>query len=477
MQKKIPTSYLLWFLCLIFSFIQVFSQNSETHTTFFRVRESSALANAFQKSQINDNFYYHDIDLTGHPINLNGVVKLNLKYPIFLLHANEEQTPFLIYPGENINVNFDSIGKVTFSIEGNVERTNELYFFPKLIDKTDNITYYFKTMPFIKKISSLQELENLEKIINGIKIDRLNFLKSYSITFPVSSRFKKIAETAIVYAATYDSLNLYCINKEFLRNKGVFKQKITTIAETYRTRTFENMFFSNRALAALISSYVCGNCNCLFQTPTDFINQANFILENFSGPSLEYLSFKTLYDGFKNNIPMPSDAQRKLFASITDSLYISEIQKVMNSHKPYAFEHDAIVNAREVKNTIRNLLAKYKGNVILIDIWATWCAPCRAEIPYSKKLKEMFRLDSVKLIYLSTDEDFEEWFKVSSENDLGHDNYLILNPGKFEFAKIGNNLFIPKYLLFNKKGQLVNDDAPRPSDPKLIELLKQLVIE
>lgn len=128
-------------------------------------------------------------------------------------------------------------------------------------------------------------------------------------------------------------------------------------------------------------------------------------------------------------------------------------------------------------NTIpfKDLLSLYAGNVIYIDMWASWCAPCIQEMPSSLILQEQFQGKSVKFLYLSQDEEDERWRKAISKHSITGDHVrmsreMVLNlSGQFNIGQI------PRYMMVNKQGQIVSADASSPSDPKTVEAIKELL--
>jgi thiol-disulfide isomerase/thioredoxin len=56
----------------------------------------------------------------------------------------------------------------------------------------------------------------------------------------------------------------------------------------------------------------------------------------------------------------------------------------------------------------KKLIAAHKGRVVLIDFWATWCKPCRAEMPELVKLEQKLRAQGFDLVTISADEPDKE---------------------------------------------------------------------
>jgi len=126
-------------------------------------------------------------------------------------------------------------------------------------------------------------------------------------------------------------------------------------------------------------------------------------------------------------------------------------------------------------------LSDFKGKVVYIDFWATWCGPCLAEIPHSKKLKDKFvGNDSIVFMYVSVDnEDYiEEWKALVKKKGLTGVQLIARDGGKEE--RVGERYglqFIPRFVLIDKMGRVANFEAPAPSDSHAEVLIKQLLTE
>ena len=95
-------------------------------------------------------------------------------------------------------------------------------------------------------------------------------------------------------------------------------------------------------------------------------------------------------------------------------------------------------------------------------------------MPYLKDLKQKFNADEFKVIEISIDKDYSAWVRASKLEGLSkeEDNYIISSWKKSSLYKNFKIETIPRYLLFDKNGKIINEDAPRPSENELEKLIK-----
>lgn len=117
-----------------------------------------------------------------------------------------------------------------------------------------------------------------------------------------------------------------------------------------------------------------------------------------------------------------------------------------------------------------------KGKYVYIDVWATWCQPCKNEIPYLKKVEEQFHDKNIEFVSISVDQpkDYETWKKMVTEKELGGVQLIADNNWSSKFVQDYKINGIPRFILIDTEGKIISPDAPRPSDSKLTELLTSL---
>lgn len=121
-------------------------------------------------------------------------------------------------------------------------------------------------------------------------------------------------------------------------------------------------------------------------------------------------------------------------------------------------------------------LSDFKGKVVFMDIWATWCPPCMAEMKSAKSLKEKYKDNhDIVFLYISIDKDEERWKEIVKKKEIkgvhliskGGDEEAILQ--KYDVPSI------PRFVIVDKQGNIADWNAKWPSDPELTSDLDRLL--
>jgi len=124
-------------------------------------------------------------------------------------------------------------------------------------------------------------------------------------------------------------------------------------------------------------------------------------------------------------------------------------------------------------------LTDFKGKVVLLDVWATWCGPCKKEIPSLKKLEEEFHAKDIVFISYSIDElkDLDKWKKMIVDEQLKGVQLIGSAAWKSPICSDYTITGVPRFMVFDKNGKIVTIDAPRPSNPELKALLEKELLK
>ncbi len=119
-------------------------------------------------------------------------------------------------------------------------------------------------------------------------------------------------------------------------------------------------------------------------------------------------------------------------------------------------------------------LKDFKGKYVYIDVWATWCGPCKAEIPHMKKVEEQYHGKNIEFVSISIDAEKNKatWKKMIEDKKMA--GVQLFANGDRTFVEGYKVAGIPRFILIDPQGKIIRADAPRPSSPKLIELFNSL---
>jgi thiol-disulfide isomerase/thioredoxin len=108
-------------------------------------------------------------------------------------------------------------------------------------------------------------------------------------------------------------------------------------------------------------------------------------------------------------------------------------------------------------------LSDLRGKLVYVDIWATWCGPCINEHPYWEKLKADYEGKAVAFVTLSIDNNPEPWKKMLVDKDMEGNQWYAPGAWRSDIATHFMVTSIPRFLLFDTEGRILDPTAERPS--------------
>ena len=204
---------------------------------------------------------------------------------------------------------------------------------------------------------------------------------------------------------------------------------------------------------------------------TDFIGMDEAAFEVFKNKKreldLELLKDKKLNASFVATEKASMEATLKGLSDYYQQT--KSLNKLNNTASP-SFDYE---NHKGGKTKLED----FKGKYVYIDVWATWCGPCRAEIPFLKKTEEMYHDKNIVFVSISVDvdKDHDKWKNFVTEKQLGGVQLIADKNWNSDFmASYGINS-IPRFILIDPNGKVVKANAARPSSPQLKEELDKLL--
>lgn len=418
--------------------------------------------------------------------------KISSTTPLFIRDVSPAQMIYILYPNDSITIHRDLNNTRYFAFKTNDRvRNNELHFFIDLYETAKD----FRSAKILKDSVQIKDLTFSDKLLEQttnfllrestliknnpqlaerystlLLSERMAFLKNYAASQTLSPAFIELVTEYFQYS--YYEQIIKTAHDEF-RKEGLvnnqLSEKITTFHKNFNNEHYAFMPVYRR------SAYMYAQYLSALKNGTD---NAEKLLEtiklNFDGSTKEYLLFKTVSNLLAVNSNKESPIVTKYFAWATNKDFIKNIRQTLALNSEVSLAETELEDYSGKKIKLTDLIASYKGYVVYVDLWASWCTPCMREMPYSHIIKEKLKSEKIKFLYFSFDAKIADW---QSSNAVTHDSnsFIVLGNFKSLLAKQHKITTIPRYIIFDKKGNVVNSNAKIPSEKGLeLDLKKQL---
>ncbi len=388
---------------------------------------------------------------------------LNLKKGYYKLEAAKQYTWLYVKPGDKLQLttdykDFDN--QLKYKGKGadiNNYLVRKILLDEKLKSKT-NYAYYARLDEkiFVKLLDSVDSLHiSLLKLVKDNTFKRLeklrnNFIRSRMLAFyPLAKRY-------ISKDTTFKVSKNYPKAYQGIKVSDTMIYKLPDIV--YHIGNFidyqiDKMKMDGKNKAIYKMKYIAGNIK-----NQDLANELAYQLANYdlmySGDIDE---FYTLFNKIEKNPGYKAKIKTKY-----DNL--KALQPGVPSPDFTAYD----INGNEYH------LKDFAGKSLYIDLWATWCGPCRAEIPFLDKIKEHYKDKPINFLSLDVYDDKAMWEKIVKQQKMT--GWQLINTDRdMPFLKKYVVDGIPRFILLDKEGKIIDADAPRPSDKTLIPLLDKTI--
>ena len=187
---------------------------------------------------------------------------------------------------------------------------------------------------------------------------------------------------------------------------------------------------------------------------TYFANELSFESALFGENSYEILS---LYDQFVNDYP-----NSEYTPYLTP--YFEKLRDYHRKSLNAGFgENVNFVDGYQGLNTLAKCIAPFNGKKVYVDVWATWCAPCRAEFLKKETLEAILEKQDIEMLYISIDgdgsdkawKDFLKYYEPAG-NHLRANQQLVDDLRKVQHSGGEGSLGVPYHIMFDENGNQID---------------------
>ncbi|KGL58774.1 TlpA family protein disulfide reductase [Polaribacter sp. Hel1_85] len=389
------------------------------------------------------------------------------KKGLYQMIYNKMRTNIHLEKGYDLTLNADSKAlDSTVAISGNgAEENNFLRARTKKAKEIDGAEKIYTLKQDVFKDKMNTSISSLTELLGNTK--------GISESFRIAQQ-KDIKYTYLNRMANFESNHAYYTKNKDFKVPSDFLNDLENI--DYDN---EEDYINSRAYKSLVSNYY-KNKAAEIKT-SENISEDIAALKAFSTAKTQTIKNDLLSSTIASitrtehldeyyNLFMAASTDKKQKETIAESY--RNLKKVQAGNPSPKFEN--YVNYAGGTTSLDDL----KGKYVYIDVWATWCRPCIGEIPALKEIEKKYHGKNIEFVSISVDRQssYEKWKKMVKDKELGGVQLFADNDFKSKFMKDYVINGIPKFILLDPKGNIVNANAPRPSDSKLITLFNELGI-
>jgi thiol-disulfide isomerase/thioredoxin len=210
---------------------------------------------------------------------------------------------------------------------------------------------------------------------------------------------------------------------------------------------------------------------------TNLADKGAVARQHLTGKVYQYALARVLVENCEKSTPASvRDAVSLLSSTPNSASYVAAVkakcgdvmarkdEPVVAANKKKAVDPNAFSFTNPKGETVT--LDDFKGKVVYLDVWASWCGPCRAEFPSSKQLHDRLtakQKEKVVFLYLSIDDTEAAWKKALDALQLPGEQGWSKGGWQSRTVQYFGIQSIPRYILIDKKGKVADADAKRPS--------------
>ena len=397
----------------------------------------------------------------------------------FTLSISTSENSIYLVPGKELNITLIpeikeikgkerkifNLARLNMRFEGEVASINR-YLNENVMERVPDKSFLLEQSEYIKEMEEViaRNRENLNRFELDEQFKEREYIKmKYQALealarYPIQHYWKGGNQLGIIYDHGKDMslIHNYLMN-EIKDDEELWKE------ESYR-------IFFGRAIGALIGLHTKKDRDLMFLKRLEKVKslvKSEVILEDYvQEQALNYIeatesdtlgSLESAYQQY-----VKKQAYHEALAKAKESWKKSSVGTDFSNDESAYVDIDG--------NSFS--LSSLKGKYVYIDIWATWCGPCRQELPHLKKLEEKFANKNIVFVGISVDNRLKDWARMVKQSDMpgiqlyGGPNCPIMKD--YQIAGI------PRFFLLDRDGKIINPNMSRPSNSATEQALNEL---
>lgn len=399
----------------------------------------------------------------------NFQFKFNITHPQVIGFFSR---PIYVSPGDSVLATLTGgslYSPLKLSFKG---RNADPYIYASLYDSLHTaLNYKFFEYEFKNKLPTYFDLLNANKKI------LLKNLEDYSKNHQLTDEFKAYAFNQIVYDY-YEQL-LFPITV-----KGI---PLEEVPPSY-SNVIDQINLTNNSMVNKWEYDWAAIHYIDYKRKKTGGNELQLINDNATGLTREFLLTHYADKLISSYSPKDSLTTKNLYEQLDKAVlnqesrkYFTPLKEKLNRYLtplPEKVLLTALIDSLGHKLSFRDLLAKSRNKFLVLDFWASWCAPCRGGMPKVNKVKKDFNKKDVEFVFMSLDDTMKEWRDGLKMTKVPGNHYWITANFKSALAEYLNIHSIPHYVIINKTGKFEKMDACSPDrgeyglESQLNEILK-----
>jgi thiol-disulfide isomerase/thioredoxin len=398
----------------------------------------------------------------------------------------KEYRSFLVYPKDHIFITASASNDFipTFStLNKNEVRDREL----SVIKTFENL----EKLPVVPILADYDyaSIMNMEKALKSriAPAERKSqaLFDSLCNAYGVSQKFRKLTKDFVRNRYDDAILGVYAVYRDTLQARGDYWPKLRALLPQVNGLTKLSQFNAN------VAEYTNSLYTYLFPFNgiRNMVGRGQFeacfdsISVTFNGPARDYLLSRLMYQAFVQGYPIPASYRKQYRRYSMNKDYrkilawAGRVKKPIHKDSPI-LPNDLLMVDGKTALKLEDVLAQHKGKYVLVDLWASWCVPCLEEMPAWRDLQKKYPTDKVVFLSISLDSSVPAWqSRISQLQGDSLNNYLLVHKDNAGLVRQLQINAIPRYLLYDKSGNIIHHDAPAPRDPELEKLLNQHLLK